>query len=595
MRRRSDLIIIMLMHRPRTLSAVLCVALTLTISAQTQRATTTTTTTTTPRKPFTVVEATIPEMRAAMEQGRVTSRELVRQYLVRIATYEDKLHAAITVNPRALEEAEARDRDRAAGRIMGPLHGIPVALKDNIHTTDMPTTGGALALEGLVPPYEATLTKNLRAAGAIIIAKTGLTELANWVAGAPTPMPGNYNGLAGYGYNPYDPRKDPRDATFDGRPVLGTGGSSSGIGTAANFWAANVGTETSGSVLSPSNQNMLAGIKPTVGRISRYGVIPITADQDTAGPMAKSVSDVAIMLGVLESAAADPNDPATTACMPPPGRDYTRFLKRDGLKGARVGIPRAFYYDRITPPGEKEPRGGLNDAQRKVMDEAIAVLKQQGAIVVDPADMPSVVDKDPNNNFLLFSTCSGVDDARGKDASCSVVLKYGMKRDFNKWLATLGAAAPVKSLAALREWNTAHQKAGAIKYGQSNLDISDEMDLERDRARYEADRAKDIRLAGTHGIDQVMKAERLDAIVFPAASGAAIAAKPGYPTVIVPFGMVPNIATPPTGPIPASFNAKPGPYGVSFTGMACSEPRLIELAYAFEQATKKRVPPPLFP
>ena len=578
------------MHRSFIPIAAMCVAVTLTISAQTRRATTTTTTA--PRKGFTVIEATIPEMRAAMEQGRLTSRELVRQYLIRIATYEDKLHAAITINPRALDEADARDRDRAAGRIMGPLHGIPVALKDNIHTTDMPTTGGALAFEGLVPPYEGTLTKNLRAAGAIVIAKTGLTELANWVAGAPTPMPGNYNGLAGFGYNPYDPRKDPRDATFDGRPVLGTGGSSSGIGTAANFWAANVGSETSGSVLSPSNQNMLAGIKPTVGRISRYGIIPIVADQDTAGPMAKSVSDVAIMLGVLESAAPDPNDPATTACMPPPGRDYTKFLKRDGLKGARIGIPRAFYYDRITPPGEKEPRGGLNDAQKKVMDDAIAILKQQGAIVVDPADIPSITDKDPKNNFLLWNTCSGAEEGRGKDANCSIVLKYGMKRDFNKWLATLGPAAPLKSLTALREWNTAHQKAGAIKFGQSNLDISDEMDVERDRARYEADRAKDVRLGGVHGIDQVMKAERLDAIVFPAASGAAIAAKPGYPTVIVPFGMVPNITTP---PIPASFIAKPAPYGVSFTGMACSEPRLIELAYAFEQATKKRVPPPSAP
>jgi len=527
-----------------------------------------------------------------MEQGRLTSRELVRQYLIRIATYEDRLHAAITVNPHALDEAAASDRLRTQRKIRGPLHGIPIALKDNIHTTEMRTTGGALAFEDLVPPYEATITKNLKEAGAIIIAKTGMTELANWVAGAPTPMPGNYNGLAGFGYNPYDPRRDPRDATFDGRPVLGTGGSSSGIGTAANFWAANVGSETSGSVLSPSNQNMLAGIKPTVGRISRYGVIPITADQDTAGPMAKSVSDVAIMLGVLESAAPDPHDQATTACMAPPGRDYTKFLKRDGLKGARIGIPRAFYYDRITPPGEKEPRGGLNDAQKQVMDDAIAIIKQQGAIVIDPADIPSITDKDLKNNFLLWNTCSGAEEGRGKDANCSIVLKYGMKRDFNKWLATLGPAAPLKSLAALREWNTAHQKAGAIKFGQSNLDISDEMDVERDRARYEADRAKDVRLGGAHGIDQVMKAERLDAIVFPAASGAAIAAKPGYPTVIVPFGMVPNITTP---PIPASFNAKPAPYGVSFTGMACSEPRLIELAYAFEQATKKRVPPPSAP
>src|SRR6266550_7308098 len=206
------------------------------------------------QQPFSVVEATIPEMQAAMKQGRVTSRGLVVQYLVRIARFNRRLNGVITVNPRALQEADARDRERAQGKVRGPLHGIPIALKDNIHTTDMPTTGGALAFDGLVPPYESTLTKNLRDAGAIIIAKTNMTELANWVA---TGMPANYNGLAGHGFNPYDPRRDPREATFDGRPALFTGGSSSGVGTAANFWAANVGTETSGSILSPSNQNML--------------------------------------------------------------------------------------------------------------------------------------------------------------------------------------------------------------------------------------------------------------------------------------------------------------------------------------------------
>src|SRR5262245_14072228 len=272
-------------------------------------------------KPFTVVEASIPEMQAALKAGRVTSRELVMQYLLRIAAYEDKINAVITVNPKALEEADALDRERKAGKIRGPLHGIPIALKDNIHTTNMPTTGGALAFEGLVPPYEATLTKNLRDAGAIILAKTQMTELANWVAGNP-PMPANYNSLNGYGYNPYDPRRDPRDAQGDGRPAMFTGGSSSGTGTSANFWAANVGTEPSGSILSPSNQNMLAAIKPTVGRVSRYGVIPIVADQDTPGPMAKYVTDAAILFGVLEGN-ADPNDPATSKCTPPANHDYT--------------------------------------------------------------------------------------------------------------------------------------------------------------------------------------------------------------------------------------------------------------------------------
>jgi amidase len=200
---------------------------TLSISAQTKRAAAPA------HRPFTVVEATIPDMRTAMEQGRLTSRDLVRQYLIRIATYEDKLHAAITVNPDALKIADERDRERAQGRIRGPLHGIPIALKDNIHTTEMPTTGGALAFEHLMPPYEATITKNLKDAGAIIIAKTGMTELANYVAGG---MPTNYNAVHGYGFNPYDPRHDPREGTNDGRPVLQTGGSSSGAGTAANFW-----------------------------------------------------------------------------------------------------------------------------------------------------------------------------------------------------------------------------------------------------------------------------------------------------------------------------------------------------------------------
>jgi amidase len=557
------------------------VALTLTVRTPAQRSSTAA------DPPFSIVEATIPAMQAALASGRVTSVELVRQYLERIATYEDRLNAVIAINPNALDEAAALDKERAEQHLRGPLHGIPVALKDNIHTTNMPTTGGALAFDGLVPPYEATLTKNLRDAGALIIAKTGMTELANWVA---VGMPGNYNGLTGYGMNPYDPRRDPRDATFDGRPVLGTGGSSSGIGTAASFWAANVGTETSGSVLSPSNQNMLAGIKPTVGRISRYGVIPITADQDTPGPMARTVTDAAIMLGALEGAAPDPNDAATRTCQAPPNRDYRPFLRADGLKGARIGIPRAFYYDGTAVPGSTSPRGGLNADQSKAMAEAIDVLKREGAVIVDPADIPSVTTKNAADNFLLWPICAGIADSKGQDAGCSVDFKYGMKRDFNAWLTSLGPAAPVKTLTELRQWNIAHQKAGAIKYGQTLLDISDEMDVNADRARYQADRAKDLRLSAAEGLDAVVKQYQLDAVLFPGASGASIAAKPGYPTVIVPFATVPNAPTP---GFPAGFDAKPAPFGVSFTGLACSEPRLLTLAYAFEQATKRRVPPAL--
>ena len=541
---------------------------------------------------FTVVEATIPQMQEAMATKQLTSRQLVEQYLIRIAMYEDRLNAALAINAKALDEADALDRERAQGKVRGPLHGIPVALKDNIHTTNMPTTGGALVFAGFIPPYEATLTKNLKDAGAIIIAKTGLTELANWVAGNPNAMPGNYNAVGGFGFNPYDPRMDPRPDTFDGRPVLQTGGSSSGAGTAASFWAASVGSDTGGSIISPSNANMLAGIRPTIGRISRYGVIPITADHDTAGPMGRTVADAAVLMGVLESASPDPNDAATQTCTPPPNRDYTAFLDAAALKGARIGIPRAFYVDPVTAPGESQPRGGLNPEQAKVMAEAVALLKAHGAVVVDPADVPSVVSKDPAANFLLFDYCQGAEHKKGGDANCTVNFKYGMKRDFNAWLASLGPAAPVRTLTELREWNLAHAKAGAMRFGQSRLDISDEMDVERDRARNAADDKKDKMLSRDQGIDAVLKANNLDAIFTPGGSGANLAARAGYPIIVVPFGMVPNAPTP---AFPDGFTAKPAPYGMAFTGGQCAEPKLIALAYAFEQASKKRVPPPDLP
>ncbi len=321
--------------------------------------------------------------------------------------------------------------------------------------------------------------------------------------------------------------------------------------------------------------------------------------------MAKTVTDAAIMLGALEGASPDSHDSATTKCQPPAGRDYTQFLKADGLKGMRIGIPRAFYYDAVTPPkrfgappetagaGRRGGGGGfgssgLTPEQKRLMTEAIEILKLQGAVIVDPADIPSIVETDPDKNFLLWSQCSGLANARGKDANCSVVLKYGMKRDFNTWLETLGPSAPVKSLTELREWNITHTNAGAIRYGQSQLDISDEMNLQADKARYEADRKKDLEMAGTNGIDAVMKSQHLDAILFPGASGASIAAKPGYPTVIVPFGFVPNTQG---GAFPAGFDPKPAPFGVSFTGMSCSEPDLLKMAYSFEQATKRRVKP----
>lgn len=551
---------------------------------------------------FDVVEATIPAMERALQEHRVTSRELVTAYLTRIALYDKRINAAITINPHALEDADARDAERAAGHLRGPLHGIPIALKDNIQTVDMRTTGGALAFADFMPPYDATLTKNLRAAGAIIIAKTVLTELANWVSGAPTPMPGNYSAVGGFAFNPYDPRPDPR-ASSDGRPVLSTGGSSSGAGTTASFWAANVGTDTAGSVVNPSALTMLVGLRPTTGRISRHGIIPITADQDTAGPMARTVTDAAILFGVLESASPDPDDPATSRCAPPLGRDYTRFLRADGLRGKRIGIPRAYFYDRLpsggalagTEPGGSgrgSGRGGLNSASAQLMADAIDVLRHAGATIVDPANLPTVVDPNPANNILNFNICSGLSNAKGKDENCSVVLKYGMKRDFNAYLSSLGSAAPVASLSALRAFNTEHQKGGAIRYGQANLDISDEMDVVQDRARYDADRARDIHLAGDQGFKAAIDAAHLDALLFPGWGVSNLASRPGYPEIVVPIGFTPA-NTGGSNPYPSGFTPKPSPYSAAFVGLPCSEPTLFEIAFAFEQATKRRVPPAL--
>ena len=530
---------------------------------------------------FELVDASIPELTAALAAHRINSKQLVKLYLDRIAAYEGTLNAFIRLNPDAIAVAHQRDVERAHGDIRGPLHGIPIVLKDNVHTMDMITTGGALAFANLQPPYEATLSQRLRDAGAIILGKTVLTELANWVSDH---MPGNYSAVGGYGMNPYDPRPDPRHVLApdpnpgvpahhffdDGRPVMATGGSSSGIATSANLAAGNVGTETSGSILSPSNQTMLAGIKPTVGLISRYGVIPITADQDTAGPMARDVASAAIMLGVMQG--FDPHDPATAACFVPGNcqDDYTPYLQANGLAGARIGVPQAGFYSTLTAP------------QKAVVDDAIAILRAQGATVLF-TDIPSQVD----GTLPAWGVCALASQNRGNDAACSIVLKYGFKRDFNAWLASLGNASSIDTLTQLIQFNLAHVAQNAIRYEQARFDISEEMNISIDAARYAHDRAMDIFLTATHGIDEVMNAQGLDALLFGGSSSAGLAARPGYPTVIVPFGFVPNT---PAG-LPADFNPQPQPFGISFTGSAFDEPTLIRLAYAFEQASHRRTPP----
>ncbi len=472
----------------------------------------------TPTGDFNVAEATLPAMQSAMASGRTTSAILVGQSLARIEAFDGELNAVMALNPDALEIARARDAERRRGAVRGPLHGIPIAVKDIINTTAIPTTGGALAFAGYHPPYDADIVTRLEDAGAVIIAKTTNTELANWVADG---MPGNYSAVGGQGVNPYG-------------AYLEAGGSSSGIGTAMSFWAVSVGTETSGSILYPANATLLAAIKPTLGRVSTQGIMPITTDQDVAGPMARTVVDAALVLAAIES--------ETSPCTP-----LEPTTEQVAIDGARIGVPIS-YADPLLVP--------VRDA-----------LQSRGAVVVD-VTIPTA---DANREWRV---CAGLDDAKGADDDCSVVFKYGMKRDFNAYLATLGDSAPVKSLTALREFNLANAERGAIRYGQAQLDISDEMDVEADRERYLADRAKDLELA-RGGLDATFNTHRLDALLFPRSSGAPIAARAGYPSVMVPAGFEGG-----------------APYGVMFTGRACSEPRLIEIAHAVEQVLGARVPPP---
>lgn len=541
---------------------------------------------------FPVVEKSIAELQQAMAEGKTTAREITTQYLQRIARYNDDLNAALAVNNRALEYADALDRERTAGQLRGPLHGIPIALKDLIQTTDMPTTGGALALRGYVPPYEATLTRKLRDAGAVLIAKTTLTELANWMG---TDFPNGYSALAGHSYNPYDPRLHP--SVVDGRGRLDTGGSSSAIGTAANLWTANVGTETSGSIMSPASISWLVGIKPTVGRISRHGVIPLTTDQDTPGPMARSVADAAVLLAAMEG--PDPKDPATGACQPLASDSAWTGDAIEDLSGLRIGIPQAFYVNAVTPPGQQAPVGGLSTAGAERLREAGAVLEALGAAVIEPADIPSITAPRASDNFLSFGICASPSQVRGADGDCSLVAKYGMKRDFNRWLATQGDSAPFASLDELIALNRTLAPFGATRYGQARLKLSASVDLARDRERYERDRARDLRLARDEGIDAALEVHALDALLFPAAAGARLINKAGYPAVTVPFASVPLSAGDDVGQGNAGDDpvnaAATRPWAVTFAGDACEEPTLLRIAAAFERATRSRQPPPAFP
>jgi amidase len=531
---------------------------------------------------FELVEATIPTIQAAIQNNIITADQLVQMYLARIAAYDAKTTAAhlnsyIHVNERAVKDAQESNGGRANGYQKRPLFGIPMILKDNLDTKTMPTTAGSVAFAGSVPQSDAFVTQKLQAAGAIILGKATMTEFANFLTNG---MPAGYSSLGGYGYNPYDPRPDPRTTLDglgrplnDGRPALTPGGSSSGpgIAVAANLAAVGIGTETSGSILSPGTANMLVGIKPTVGLISRDGIIPIVADQDTAGPLARTVRDAAIVLGVI--AGFDPKDAATAACLVPGNcfDDYTQFLDANALHGARIAVP-PFPTNRAA-----------------VMTNAMNVMTSLGATVVQvpalAAQLPGCASRPPAANFPPA-------------AGCSTVLNYGFKRDLNQYIANhVRQAFPIRSLTDVVNFNIAFG-AGATKYDQDLAIFSDFFDLSAgsaDTLRYQSDRAQDIAnsrgaiAAVLNGPDGVAgTGDDFDAMLFSGNSGAGTPAKAGYPSVVVPGGFFDNVVTP---AFPAGFNALPGPAGVTFSGRAFSEPRLIALAYAFEQATHYRVPP----
>jgi len=495
---------------------------------------------------FDLEEATVADLQQRMTSGRETARSLVEKYFQRIDAIDRQgpaLHSVIETNPDALAIADRLDAERRARGPRGPLHGIPILIKDNIATADrMMTTAGSLALAGSSPPKDAFIVQQLRQAGAVILGKTNLSEWANFRS---THSSSGWSGRGGQTKNPYALDRNPS-------------GSSSGSGTAAaaSLCAVAIGTETDGSVVSPSNNNGLVGIKPTIGLLSRSGIVPIAHSQDTAGPMARTVADAAVVLGAMVG--VDPSDPPTKSSTQKGQRDYSKSLDPNGLKGARIGVVRNRLF-------------GYSAAADRIADEAIADMKQQGAVIVDPANIPTL--------------------GKFGDSEFDVLL-YEFKADLNKYLAGLGPSAPVHTLADIIAFNDAHKEQELPYFGQEIMVMAQKKGPLTD-PKYLQALAKNHRLSRAIGIDAVMTRERLDALVAPtsgpawlidlvngdsfggdAASPSTVAAVAGYPHITVPAGQFRGL-----------------PVGISFFGRAWSEPTLIRLAYAYEQATKHRRPP----
>lgn len=491
---------------------------------------------------FELEEATITGLQQAMGTGALTARSIAEKYLARIRDIDKRgpaINSVIELNPDALAIADALDRERKAKGARGPLHGIPILIKDNIDTADrMTTTAGSLALAGSTARRDAFVAQKLRAAGAVILGKTNLSEWANFRS---TKSTSGWSGRGGQTRNPY---------ALDRNPC----GSSSGSGAAvaANLCVVAIGTETDGSVVCPSSASSIVGIKPTLGLVSRSGIIPIAHSQDTAGPMARTVADAATLLGALTG--ADPRDGITRGGGGPVHNDYAQFLDPKGLQGARVGVARKFF--------------GFSEKVDRLMGTAIEAMKAHGAIVIDPADI---------------ATTGKFDDSEFE------VLLYEFKADLNAYLAARGPAAPVHSLKEIIEFNERNREKEMPYFGQDIL-IKAQAKGPLTSTDYRKALARNHRLSRTEGIDAVMLKHRLDAMIAPTGGPpwptdlingdhftggfSTPAAVAGYPHITVPAGYVHGL-----------------PVGISFFARAYSEPVLIKLAYAFEQATRVRRPP----
>jgi amidase len=505
---------------------------------------------------------TIMALRAALDAGSTTSVALVRAYRERIARFDakgPKLNAVRHLNPDAEAEATASDARRGAAR---PLEGIPILLKDNIATGDaQPTTAGSAAMAGARAKRDATVAARLRRAGAVILGKTNLTEWANMMA---VGMPAGWSSLGGQCRNPWAPEVD-----ANGIPVVPTGGSSagSGVAVAAGYAAAAIGSETAGSLLSPASQNGLVTVKPTVGLLSQAGIIPISHNQDVAGPMTRTVADAALLLDVL--AAPDPRDAKTLKQKRP--ESFLAGLDPDALKGARIGVP--------SDPGHNNDPwyGTLSPSAKRVMDRAIEILADAGAVIVRAGIEPRAWVGGPGTEMAVLNN-NPLSAKRGTVERVSAVflyeLKAGVDAYLRDWAVWEKGARRMRALGDVVAFNDEHA-ARCLRFGQDFLREASLSRGDLTEPAYRNARRMDVWASRTIGIDPYLRQHRLDAILFPSRTGAGLAAKAGYPSVMVPAGMVTHWE---------GIETKPYPYGITFTGPAWSEARLLALAYAFEAA-----------